>query len=124
MFTICHIEGGNTYNVFPDEVKMQGTIRSYDNATRDRMKQRITEICEGVAKAHECEAELDLFDQYPAIINHPQETDHVIRLAKHWFGEDHFSTDDLPLSASEDFSYFLQKKPGCFFALGTMKEGK
>jgi len=42
-------------------------------------------------------------------------------LAKTWFGEEHFSQEDLPLSASEDFSYFLLEKPGCFFALGTMK---
>lgn len=48
----------------------------------------------------------------------------MIRLAKKWFGEEHFSQDDLPISASEDFSYFLQEKPGCFFALGTMKYGK
>ena len=47
----------------------------------------------------------------------------MIRLAKNWFGEAHFSQEDLPLTASEDFSYFLLDKPGCFFALGTLKPG-
>ena len=61
---------------------------------------------------------------YPAVKNHKDQTAHVIRLAKQNFGEEHFSQDELPLSASEDFSFFLEEKPGCFFALGTMKEGK
>jgi hippurate hydrolase len=62
--------------------------------------------------------------KYPAVINPKKETDHVIRLAKKWFGEVNFSQDECPLMAGEDFSYFLQEKPGCFFALGTMKVGK
>jgi len=48
----------------------------------------------------------------------------VIRLAKKYIGEQHFSQDELPMAAAEDFSYFLEKTPGCFFMLGTMKEGK
>lgn len=48
----------------------------------------------------------------------------MVRLAKKWIGEKHVSEDDLPLSASEDFSYFLLESPGCFFAIGTMKYGE
>lgn len=103
---------------------MQGTIRSYDPATLEVMKRRIKEISEGVAAAHECSAEVLIEDVYPAVVNHEKETQHVVRLAKKYFGEEHVSTDDLPLCAAEDFSFFLQEKPGCFFALGTMKEGK
>jgi metal-dependent amidase/aminoacylase/carboxypeptidase family protein len=61
---------------------------------------------------------------YPATVNHKEPTEHVTRLAKKWFGEKHFSQDDLPMSAAEDFSYFMHEAPGCFFALGTMKYGK
>jgi len=46
---------------------------------------------------------------------------HVNRLAKKWFGEEYVNQDDLPVPGSEDFSYFIQEKPGCFFFLGTMK---
>ena len=69
----------------------------------------------------ECRADLLINRMYPAVTNHPTETQHVARLAKQWFGPQHFSTDDLPITASEDFSYFLLEKPGCFFALGTKK---
>ena len=70
-----------------------------------------------------CEVELDIERQYPATINHATEAEHVRRLATKWFGPEHTTDEDLPMAASEDFSYFLQKKPGCFFMLGTLKPG-
>lgn len=107
VFTICKFESGHTFNVFPDTAEMQGTIRSYDAESLNIMKARIHAICKSVAEAHECSVEVDLKDNYPAIINHKEPTEHVIRLAKKHFGEEHFSQDELPLSASEDFSYYL-----------------
>ena len=71
----------------------------------------------------ECRAEVDINTLYPEVWNHHTETQHVKRLATKWFGPEHVSEGDLPITASEDFSYFLQEKPGCFFALGTMKPG-
>ena len=71
----------------------------------------------------ECKVEVDLDYMYPAVINHETEVGHVKRLATKWFGPQHVSEDELPITASEDFSYFLQEKPGCFWALGTMKPG-
>ena len=47
----------------------------------------------------------------------------MLRLANKWFGPEHTSDEDLPMPASEDFSYFLHEKPGCFFFLGTLKPG-
>jgi hippurate hydrolase len=102
---------------------MQGTLRTYDEDTCDLIHKRIREISEGTAKAMGCTVEVDLNKMYPAIINHKKEADHIERLAKKWFGPEHFSQLDLPLSASEDFSYFIEEKPGAFFALGTLKPG-
>ena len=48
----------------------------------------------------------------------------MTRICKENFGEEHFSKEDLPISASEDFGLYLNEIPGCFFLLGTMKEGK
>lgn len=72
VLTICHIESGHTYNVFPDTAFLQGTIRSFDKPTLARMKERITTICNSVAEAHECKAEVTLSDLYPAVINHKE----------------------------------------------------
>ena len=88
------------------------------------MIKRIKTISKSVAEAFECNADVEVIYTYPAVVNHKEQTNHVIRLAKQHFGEKHFSQEDLPMSASEDFSFFLHHKPGCFFALGTMQEGK
>ena len=124
VFTICNFEAGSTYNVFPDSAFMQGTIRTYDKEVQGRIIERIKTITANIAKAFECEAIMDVVPLYPAVLNHPAEAQHVARLAKKWFGPEHVSTEDLPLAASEDFSYFLEEKPGCFFALGTLKPGE
>ena len=72
----------------------------------------------------ECKAIVEIIRLYPVVVNHATETLHVKRLALKWFGPDHVSEEDLPIPASEDFSFFLQKRPGCFFALGTKKPGE
>lgn len=87
------------------------------------MHKRIEEICAGIGQAMGCKVDVDLNKMYPATVNPKMESDHIERLAKRWFGPEHFCTEDLPLSASEDFSYFIQEKPGAFFALGTLKPG-
>ena len=69
----------------------------------------------------DCRAEVEDIVLYPPVINHALEASHIERLAKKWFGEEHFTSLELPLSCSEDFSYFIQHRPGAMFALGTMK---
>ena len=124
VFTICNFKAGHTMNVYPDSAYMQGTIRSYDAETLAVMKERIISLSESIAEGFNCTADVNLIDMYPPVINSPEQTQHVIRLCKKHIGEKHFSQEELPLSAGEDFSFFLHEKPGCFFALGTMKEGK
>ena len=55
----------------------------------------------------ECTAQINITRKYPAVVNHDIQTAHVRRLALKWLGEAHFSEDDLPIAASEDFSYYL-----------------
>lgn len=122
-FTICKFRSGTASNVFPDVAEMEGSVRTYDEPTRKRICERIERIAKDIGSAMECKVELDVFLKYPSVVNHPKETEHVKRLALKWFGPEHVSEDELPITASEDFSYFLQEKPGCFWTLGTMKPG-
>ena len=124
VFTICQLHSGHTFNVFPDSAWMEGTIRSFDDDSLAKMTKRIREIATSIAEGYECTADVDIYTQYPAVVNHKEPTEKVIALAKKYFGEEHFCDEELPLSASEDFSYFLLEAPGCFFSLGTMIEGK
>ena len=93
VFSICHLQAGNegADNVFPDSALIRGTIRCYDLDAKSKMIERITKIAEDIAKAYECKANVNIFDKYPAVINHEEQTNHVIRLCKKHFGEDNFS---------------------------------
>lgn len=107
VFTICNFSSGHTFNVFPDDATMQGTIRSYSEEARKKVVSRIETICRDVSKAMGCHAEVSCHLEYPAVVNHSTETDHIKRLALKWFGPAHFSEEGLPVAASEDFSFFL-----------------
>lgn len=104
----------------PGEAFMQGTVRTYGKETKSKVLEKITQITESTAKAHDCTAEIEYIHMYPSVINHTTEADHVRRVAINHFGG--VSDEGLPVTASEDFSFFLQEKPGAFFVLGTWRK--
>lgn len=124
VFTICHMKAGSVLNVFPNDAIMEGSIRYFKEDVVDKVKERIEALSHGIAEAMQCKAEVVVHKLYPATVNHPKEAEHVRRLATKWFGPEHVSDLELPMMASEDFSFFIQEKPGCFFALGTLKPGQ
>ena len=107
MLSITHFEAGTTFNVVPDSALIEGTLRTYDKESREVVGRRIIEICENIGKSMECTVDVTIMDKYPAVINHEKETNHIERLAKTCLGPEHFSQQDLPLMAGEDFSFFL-----------------
>ena len=98
---------------------MWGTIRSYNDSALATIKEKIRNIVNNTAATFDCKAEILLDDMYPATVCSATEADHVRRIAEKHFGTDKVSAKDLPMTCSEDFSYFLQERPGCMFALGT-----
>lgn len=124
VFAITKFDSGFTFNVFPDEATILGTIRTYSSKTLETIHARLRQVLFNTVEAFGCTAELDINDKYPPTVNHKTETEHVIRIAKANFGEEKVKSDGLPMTAAEDFSYYLQEKPGCFFMLGTQKLGE
>ena len=55
---------------------------------------------------------------------HPEQIAHVIQICEEYFGEEHFQIENMPFAGCKGFSKYLNKTPGCYFALGTMKEGE
>jgi len=99
---------------------MQGTLRTYNADVRIKVCERIKVIAESTAIAHDCEAEVDINTMYPATVNHTLGYEVCKRVATRGFGG--HSEEDLPMTPSEDFSYFLLEKPGAFWLLGTMRK--
>lgn len=70
MFTICHVDAGHTYNVFPDSARLLGTLRVFNDSVKEITMRRIREIAEQTAQAHGCTAEVNYIDKYPVVWNH------------------------------------------------------
>ncbi|MBT3179584.1 MAG: amidohydrolase [Candidatus Marinimicrobia bacterium] len=115
--TIGEIKGGNNFNIIADEVKLSGTARSYTEENRTLIKTRMAEIIDGVAKTFGAEISFDYEDGYPPTINHVDPTKKVLKAAKRVVGEK--AGKPYLSMGGEDFSYYLQKIPGCFFFVGS-----
>jgi hippurate hydrolase len=89
---------------------MQGSIRAYSDEILEEVIEKVRLVATNTAETFGCKAEVDIIRLYPATVNAEVQAGHVERLARKWFGDDHFSKEDIPITASEDFSYFLQKR--------------
>jgi amidohydrolase len=115
--TIGAINGGTTYNVIPPRVALKGTVRTFDQATRDTMQSRIRRIAEHTCAAANATCSLQWHPSYPVTANDPREAAFVrAALAEH-FGAERV-LESPPIMGSEDFSYFAQVVPACFWFLG------
>ncbi|MGG3470337.1 amidohydrolase [Neobacillus pocheonensis] len=116
VLSVTKIIGGSTWNVIPEEVKLEGTIRTFDNIIREEVKAKFYTIVEAIAAAFSHEVEIDWFAGPPPLINHKRVTAAAERSAK----EQSLNVIHPELSmAGEDFSYYLQEIPGTFAFFGT-----
>ena len=118
VLSICSFQGGHTTNVIPSEVSLKGTFRAMDEAWRFEAHKRITEIVEHLAKANRAEIELKIDVGYPTVYNNPALCNHARLLGEEFIGTSNVEETELRMGA-EDFGYYSQKIPGCFFRLGT-----
>ena len=115
--TIGTINGGHNFNIIADEVTLSGTARAYTEENRNLIKTRMAEIIDGVSKTFGAEISFDYEDGYPPTINHTDPVNKVLKAAERVVGE----KAGMPYLSmgGEDFSYYLQKIPGCFFFVGS-----
>ena len=115
--TVGKIQGGHNFNIISDEVKLSGTARAYTEKNRQLIKTRMLEIISGIEKTFSAKISFDYEDGYPPTINHTQQTNNVLEASKKVVG-DKAKSPYLSMGG-EDFAYYLQKKPGCFFFVGS-----
>ncbi|WP_244445032.1 M20 metallopeptidase family protein [Oceanobacillus jeddahense] len=119
--TIGVFQAGNAFNVIPDTARIEGTVRTFDPAVRDKVEKDIRSIIEGITSAFHATYELDYLRGYPALFNHKAETDVARDLFKETF-EDENVVEFAPTMGAEDFSYFLEAKPGTYFRVGSKND--
>ena len=116
-----HADG--TYNVIPSEVNLKGTMRTFDEEKRKSLKDNILKVAKEVALEYGCEAEVFIETGYPSLKNDVSLTEKCIGFAKEILGES--KVNELPqLMTAEDFAWYSQKIPACFYRLGTSNHSK
>ena len=124
VISVTQIHSGDAYNVIPDCVTMKGSVRTFQTETRKEIPSSMLRVAEGVCQAFGANCELNYMLGYPATVNSVPETDISAKAVVDLLGEDNIIRNPTPSMASEDFSYMLEKRPGCYVWLGIgSKEG-
>jgi len=123
VLTFGKIDGQGATNVIPQKVTIAGTFRTFDETWRKQAHQKIIDIAAGLALAYNAEIIVDIRKGYPALRNDKQITKIVGNKAKKWYGDENVHKISTRLSA-EDFSFFANEIPACFYRLGVRNEEK
>ena len=117
VISVTMIHAGEATNVVPDSCELRGTVRTFTHEVLDLIEKRMQEVAEHTCLAFGAECEFEFRRNYPPTINHPGETAFARKVMTDMVGADNVIEFE-PTMGSEDFSYFLQAKPGCYFLIG------
>jgi hippurate hydrolase len=120
--TVGKIVAGTANNIIPTEVLMSGTVRTFSEESRKKILEEITKIVTNISIANNCTSKTDIISGYPVTVNNEQVTELARKTVTKLFGSESY-VNTLPTTGAEDFSYVLQKFPGCFIFLGVSVEG-
>jgi amidohydrolase len=119
--TIGAIHSGTIHNVIPDDVTLLGTVRAFSESEREQMKPRIERVLSGCCAAEGASYDYRYIERYPVTINDAEQAAYVRELAQRTVGPQR-TADLVPTMGAEDFSFMLQRRPGCFFFVGSQSD--
>ena len=118
------INAGTRYNIIAGDCLLDGTVRTLNEDTRDMIEDSIRKQLDALCLQSGATADITYGRGYPACVNHEEDAALVRKTAVSLFGEAEVEDVKLPAMPAEDFSFYLQRKKGCFVWLGTAKEGQ
>jgi amidohydrolase len=123
VISVTMVRAGTATNIIPDEAEFAGTVRALSAATRHLAQRRVQEVIEGVAAALGCGAVVQHETGYPVTVNHPEAVADFEAAARGAFGAPRVLRVERPVMGAEDFAFYGQVVPSCFFFLGLVAEG-
>lgn len=122
VISFCSVHGGTAYNIIPDEIVIEGTIRALSVQNRQKLVDRIGEISSNVAKAFRGSCDMEVVWGAPPVVNNEKVAKIVRGIAEEAFGKDSVIQEKLsPMMGGEDIALLLQEVPGTFFFFATEK---
>ena len=123
VLSITSVQGGNTTNVIPSEVKLMGTFRAMNEEWRFKAHDLIIRQTKELVAAMGAEADINIDVGYPFVLNNEILSDQAKENAMAYAGKENVEETELRMGA-EDFAYYSHKIPGCFFRLGAGNKEK
>jgi len=116
--SVTRIQAGDAYNVIPESAVLGGTVRAFSHAVMERVEIGLKRIAKGVAEGLGARAEVDLRWLFAPTINDPVQAEVAAGVCAALVGVEHVDRDPALIMASEDFSYMLERVPGCYINIG------
>lgn len=117
--SITMIHGGSAFNVIPQEVTLEGTIRTFDKRVRQTVLERFEQIVKGVGESMGCQVQVDIKQLAPAVINNEAIAQKVQQAAQIVLSDSTLDTSGFTTMAAEDMAFMQEKVPGCYFFIGS-----
>jgi hippurate hydrolase len=118
VLTITQIHAGDAYNVIPTEAVIRGTVRTYTTQVLDTIEDAIRRVATTLPQVYGGSGELNFIRAYPPLVNWDKEAEFAASVAEEAFGKDAVDRTIPPFMGAEDFSFYLEKVPGCYLFLG------
>lgn len=123
VLTVTRIAAGTTTNIIPGTATLEGTVRTLAEPTRALVHEELRRVCEHVAAAHGCRAEVAVRSGYPVLVNDAGAAQRLLAVAGAVLGPRHAEPMPAPLMGAEDFAYVLDRVPGALAFLGAGPPG-
>jgi hippurate hydrolase len=118
VLSVTQIHAGDAYNVLPEQAIIRGTVRTFSTQVLDEIESNMRRVAEMLPQVHGGTGELQFYRAYPPLVNHDAQTDFAMQVAIDAFGADKVDPNTPPHGGAEDFSFFLEKVPGCYLFVG------
>lgn len=121
VLSVSQFHGGTSFNVIPPSVTISGTVRTLKEPLRDFIREEMERMLQGITAAHGAGFSMSYTEGYPVTVNHESCTEKVRRTAVRVLGAPGVRYPLPPVLGGEDFSYYSQIVPACFFFLGAAR---
>ena len=116
--SVTMIHAGDAYNVIPQNARLSGTVRAFSREVMATVEQSMRRIAEGVTQAFGARCKVDFRVIYSPTVNNAEAADFAAKICAEVVGPENVDRNPPLIMASEDFSFMLEKVPGCYFNIG------
>ncbi len=124
VISVCQVEAGSAFNVIPSDAAFKGTVRTLDAKLRAAAREGLERLCAGTAEACGVRGEFEWLDGYPPLVNEPAAVGACSAAARKLLGESAVVDMTVPSMGGEDFAYYLERVPGCFWFMNTQNPSR